>query len=314
MSSGSIVEIFKYKYDELFNPVLQALHKLGGSGTNNEIEETVIELLGLTDDEVEDIHRGNTSKLSYRSAWARNYLKRLGLIENSGRALWALTSEGLKTQKIDKEESKKIVKNLSGVKKEKPKKNQQKSESNHVVEESDELNELSWEEELIEILKSMKPDAFERLSQRFLRELGFTNVEVTGKSGDGGIDGVGVIKVGGVLSFHVVFQCKRYAGSVSSPAIRDFRGAMIGRADKGLFITTGTFTRDAKREAQRDGAPPIDLIDGNDLAEQLKNLKLGVSVQIEKRLKSNLSGSMTFNKSINYAPFRRRPHLSCVGY
>lgn len=278
------MEIFRYKYDELFNPVLQALHKLGGSGTNNEIEEAVIELLGLTDNEVEDIHRGNTSKLSYRSAWARNYLKRLGFIENSGRALWALTSEGLKTQKIDKEEAKKIVKNLSGVKKEKPSKNEQKSEAIHAVEESEELNELSWEEELIEILKSMEPGAFERLSQRFLRELGFTNVEVTGKSGDGGIDGVGAIKVGGVLSFHVVFQCKRYAGSVSSPAIRDFRGAMIGRADKGLFITTGTFTRDAKREAQRDGAPPIDLIDGNDLAEQLKNLRLGVSVQMKEEV------------------------------
>ena len=278
------MEIFRYKYDELFNPVLQALHKLGGSGTNNEIEEAVIELLGLTDNEVEDIHRGNTSKLSYRSAWARNYLKRLGFIENSGRALWALTSEGLKTQKIDKEEAKKIVKNLSGVKKEKPSKNEQKSEAIHAVEESEELNELSWEEELIEILKRMEPGAFERLSQRFLRELGFTNVEVTGKSGDGGIDGVGAIKVGGVLSFHVVFQCKRYVGSVSSPAIRDFRGAMIGRADKGLFITTGTFTRDAKREAQRDGAPPIDLIDGNDLAEQLKNLRLGVSVQMKEEV------------------------------
>lgn len=284
MSSGKNVEIFKYKYDELFNPALQALHKLGGSGTNNEIEESVIELLGLTDEEIEDIHRGNTSKLSYRLAWARNYLKRLGLIENSGRALWALTNEGLKTQKIDKDEAKKIVKNLSGVKKEKPKKNQPKTEANHTVEESEELNELSWEEELIEILKSMAPDAFERLSQRFLRELGFTNVEVTGKSGDGGIDGAGVIKVGGVLSFHVVFQCKRYAGSVSSPAIRDFRGAMIGRADKGLFITTGTFTRDAKREAQRDGAPPIDLIDGNELAEQLKNLRLGVSVQMREEV------------------------------
>lgn len=279
------MEIFKYKYDELFNPVLQALHKLGGSGTNNEIEDTIIELLGLTDEEVEDIHRGNTSKLSYRSAWARNYLKRLGLIENSGRALWTLTSEGLKTQKIDKEEAKKIVKILSGVKKEKPKKNQEKPEACPAVEESEELNELSWEDELIEILKNMKPDAFERLSQRFLRELGFTNVEVTGKSGDGGIDGVGVIKVGGILSFHVVFQCKRYSGSVSSPSIRDFRGAMIGRADKGLFITTGAFTRDARREAQRDGAPPIDLIDGNDLAEQLKNLRLGVSVQMKEEVK-----------------------------
>jgi len=282
MSSGNIVEIFKYKYDELFNPVLQGLHKLGGSGTNNEIEEAVIELLGLTDEEVEDIHRGNTSKLSYRLAWARNYLKRLGLVENSGRAIWALSHEGLKTQKIDKEEAKKIVKNLSGVKKEKLTSKIEKSDSKHTVEESDELNELSWEEELIEVLKNMEPDAFERLSQRFLRELGFMNVEVTGKSGDGGIDGVGVIKIGGVLSFHVVFQCKRYAGSVSSPAIRDFRGAMIGRADKGLFITTGTFTRDAKREAQRDGAPPIDLIDGNALAEQLKNLRLGVEVQMKE--------------------------------
>ncbi|MGB3724804.1 MAG: restriction endonuclease [Glaciecola sp.] len=276
------MEIFKYKYDELFNPVLQALHKLGGSGTNNEIEEAVIELLALTDKEVEDNHRGNTSKLSYRLAWARNYLKRLGLLENSGRAIWTLTNEGLKTQKIDKEEAKKIVKNLSGVKKKKAAVKLEKTDTKHVVEESDELSELTWEEELIDVLKAMEPDAFERLSQRFLRELGFINVEVTGKSGDGGIDGVGVIKIGGVLSFHVVFQCKRYSGSVSSPAIRDFRGAMIGRADKGLFITTGTFTRDAKREAQRDGAPPIDLIDGNALAEQLKDLRLGVEVKMKE--------------------------------
>jgi restriction system protein len=190
----------------------------------------------------------------------------------------------LRTQKIDKEEAKKIVKNLSGVKKEKPKDTPKKTETVHSVEESEELSELSWEEELIEILKGMEPDAFERLSQRFLRELGFTNVEVTGKSGDGGIDGVGVIKIGGVLSFHVVFQCKRYTGTVSSPAIRDFRGAMIGRADKGLFITTGKFTREAKREAQRDGAQPIDLIDGNDLAEQLKNLRLGVAVQMKEEV------------------------------
>lgn len=271
------MEIFKYKYDELFNPVLQALQKLGGSGTNSEIEEQVILLLGLSNEEIEDIHRGNTTKLSYRSAWARNYLKRLGLVENSGRAVWALTAEGIKTSSIDKEKAKKIVKNLSGVKKDKPK-------GTLEVEESEELNELSWEEELIEILKKMQPDAFERLSQRFLRELGFTNVEVTGKSGDGGIDGVGVIKLGGVLSFHVVFQCKRYTGSVSSSAIRDFRGAMIGRADKGLFITTGIFTRDAKQEAQRDGAPPVDLVDGNSLAEHLKNLRLGVDVQVREEI------------------------------
>ena len=271
------MEHFKYKYDDLFNAVLQALHKLGGSGTNSEIEEQVILLLNLSDLEVEEIHRGNTTKLAYRLAWARNYLKRLGLLENSGRAIWTLTAQGQKTNSIDQKEAKKVVKELSGVKKpsESPK---------EVVEESEELEELSWEEELIELMKSIEPAAFERLSQRLLRELGFINVEVTGKSGDGGIDGVGVIKLGGVLSFHVVFQCKRYTGSVSSGAIRDFRGAMIGRADKGLFITTGTFTREAKQEAQRDGAPPIDLIDGNAFAEHLKDLRLGVSVELREEV------------------------------
>lgn len=268
------MEIFKYKYDELFNPVLQALHLLGGSGTNDEIEEKLAEVLHLSNEEVEEVHRGNTTKLSYRAAWAKNYLKRLGLIEKTSRAVWVLTPEGRKTKEIDREESKKIVKSLSGVKK------QAAKDEPTIQAVSDELSELSWSDELIELIKKLDPSAFERLSQRLLRELGFNNVEVTGKSGDGGIDGVGVIKLGGVLSFHVVFQCKRYAGSVSSGAIRDFRGAMIGRADKGLFITTGTFTRDARQEAQRDGAPPIDLIDGKAFAENLRNLRLGVKIKV----------------------------------
>jgi restriction system protein len=268
------MEIFKYKYDELFNPVLQALHLLGGSGTNDEIEEKLVEVLSLTNEEVEEIHRGNTTKLSYRSAWARNYLKRLGLIENSSRAVWVLTPEGRNTKEIDREQAKKIVKNLSGVK-------MQAVKDEPIIESvSEELSEISWSDELIDLIKKIEPSAFERLSQRLLRELGFNNVEVTGKVGDGGIDGVGVIKLGGVLSFYVVFQCKRYTGSVSSGAIRDFRGAMIGRADKGLFITTGTFTRDARQEAQRDGAPPIDLIDGKAFAENLRKLGLGVKVKI----------------------------------
>ena len=270
---------FNYKYDDLLNPVIHALHNLCGSGSNSEIEEQLIQILDLTNEEVDDIHRDNTTKLNYRIAWAKNYLKRLGLIENSSRAVWSLTTEGLKTKNINKNQSKKIIKDLSGVRK-----ISSHTGSSQEINESDELKELSWEAELIVILKNMAPDAFERLSQRFLRELGFINVEVTGKSNDGGIDGVGVIKLGGVLSFHVVFQCKRYSGSVSSGAIRDFRGAMIGRADKGLFITTGIFTREAKKEARRDGAPPIDLIDGNSLAEHLKNLNLGVDVKIREEV------------------------------
>jgi len=135
---------------------------------------------------------------------------------------------------------------------------------------------------LLDILRGIKPDAFERLCQRILRESGFTKVEVTGRSGDGGIDGAGVLRVN-LISFHVRFQCKRYTGSVGPREIRDFRGAMVGRADKGLFITTGRFTRDAANEAARDGAPAIDLIDGIDLCDLLRKLELGVETVVRPR-------------------------------
>lgn len=256
-------------YDEMFNPLLQAMRNLGGSASNAELEDEVTKILNLSEEEVNEIHRGNKTKFSYRLAWSRNYLKRYGLLENSSRGVWALTQEGNKITSVDKKEVDKTVKYLD----------------KHKIKESDEeeIDEeaVSWKEEVLDTIKRMEPSAFERLCQRLLRESGFTQVEVTGKSGDGGIDGKGVVKIGGLLSFHVIFQCKRYAGSVSPSVVRDFRGAMIGRADKGLIITTGTFSREAKAEAQRDGATPIDLIDGDDLAKKLKGLSLGITTEIE---------------------------------
>lgn len=257
-------------YDDLFNPVLQALHNLGGSGSNSEIDEKVAEILNLTEDEINEIHRGNRTKLSYRLAWSRNYLKRFGLLENSSRGVWALTPKGKDTQSVDKKEVNKVVKSLD----------QLDSIESEVAEGKDPENVSKlWQEELLENIMTLTPEAFERLCQRILRESGFVQVEVTGRSGDGGIDGRGIIKMGGLLSFHIIFQCKRYSGSVPSKEIRDFRGAMVGRADKGLFITTGTFTRDSKAEASRDGAPPIDLIDGDELVEKMKELELGVNIK-----------------------------------
>ncbi|MFC1746644.1 restriction endonuclease [Candidatus Riflebacteria bacterium] len=270
--------VFKYKFDQLFNPLLQALHKLNGSGTISELEEKVAEILKLSNEEIEDIHRGNRTKLNYTLAWTRNYLKRYGLLENSKRGVWALTSKGLKTQKVNEKHIRKFVAGLS------PKTKDQKIPTTADEGIAEELLEEQWQDKIIDILKNIEPDKFERLSQRVLRELGFTNVEVTGQPGDGGVDGVGVLKLGGVLSFHVVFQCKRYTNPVGAPAIRDFRGSMIGRADKGLFLTTSSFTRDAKIEAQRDGAPPIDLINGNDFALLLKDLKLGVQVELVEKI------------------------------
>ena len=273
---------FKYKFDDLFNPTLSALKNLGGSGSISEIEEEVIQILNLDEEAINEIHRESTTKLSYRLAWARNYLKRYGLIENSSRGVWALTDQGKKSNKLDQEKVKRSV--VKKDKQERLKKESSANDAKSLQDNTEEVEEFDWQIELLDTIKKIKPDQFERLCQRLLRELGFVNVEVTGKSNDGGIDGKGIIIIGGVLSFHVVFQAKRYKGSVSSSIVRDFRGAMIGRADKGLIMTTGSFTREAKKEAQRDGATPIDLIDGNDFAERLKELKLGVNVELVEQV------------------------------
>jgi restriction system protein len=264
---------FPYTYDDMFNPLLSALRELGGSGSNSEIEDKVAEILKLSDDDINIIHKGNRSKFSYRLAWTRNYLKRYGLLENSSRGVWSLTKQGYETEKVDQTEVNKAVKEID---------KREKTSEIVDINEGAETGE-EWQDELLETIKKIEPDQFERLGQRLLRELGFANVTVEGRSGDGGIDGRGILKIGGVISFHVVFQSKRYSGSVGSPIVRDFRGAMSGRAEKGLIITTGTFTASAKKEAKRDGATPIDLIDGIELAKTLKELGLGVKIEtVEK--------------------------------
>lgn len=275
---------FKYKYDDLFNPLIKALKNLGGSGAVSEIEEEVAQILKLTEDQINEIHRESTTKLTYRLAWARNYLKRYGILENSSRGIWSLTEKGQKTDEVEQEKVKKSV-----VKKDREERLQKSTqldkEEPQIENTTEEIEEFDWQDKLIQTIRNIHPDQFERLCQRLLRELGFVNVEVTGRTNDGGIDGKGIYKIGSVLSFHVVFQAKRYQGSVSSSTIRDFRGAMSGRADKGLILTTGSFTREAKKEAVRDGATPIDLIDGNEFAERLKELNLGVEIEMVEEVK-----------------------------
>ena len=274
---------FKYKYDDLFNPLIKALKKLGGSGSVTEMEDEVAEILGLSDDAINELHRESTTKLTYRLAWTRNYLKRYDILDNSSRGIWALTEKGQKVEEVDQEKVKRAV-----VKRDKEERiNAAKIEVDEpqIENRPEEIAEFGWQDELIKTIREINPDQFERLCQRLLRELGFVNVDVTGRTNDGGIDGKGIFKIGSVLSFHVVFQAKRYQGSVSSSTIRDFRGAMSGRADKGLILTTGSFTREAKKEAVRDGAIPIDLIDGNEFAERLKELTLGVTVQMVEEVK-----------------------------
>jgi restriction system protein len=207
-------------------------------------------------------------------AWVRTYLKKAGLADNSARGVWSLTDAG---EKISDKELLLVPKKVRWLK---------KTKDEHVQSHLDgeEDDEPDWQEQVLSALSKIKPDAFERLCQRVLRESGFTRVEVTGRSGDGGIDGIGILRVN-LVSFHVFFQCKRWKGSVGASVVRDFRGAMVGRADKGLIITTSAFTADARREATRDGAPAIDLVDGEAICGLLKDLKLGVIVNLAEEVK-----------------------------
>jgi restriction system protein len=276
-------------YDELMWPTLLAVRTLGGSGSNEEIVDKVVEIQGYGPRVQSEQHsKGNVSKLEYRAAWARTYLKFAGALESSGRGVWSLTKLG---ESIEENQIDELVRQAK--KNQKEKRTLPDRSGAETYAEADVEVTLDWKEELLGCLMQLAPSDFERLCQRVLRESGFAKVEVTGKSGDGGIDGTGVLRMN-LLSFHVLFQCKRYKGSVDAGTVRDFRGAMVGRADKGLILTTGSFTSAARREASRDGAPAIDLVDGGDFCDLLKSLKLGVAVEMVERVEVNRNWFASF--------------------
>lgn len=272
---------------ELMNPTLGAIRFMGGRASIREITNRVIEDVALSSRIAEISHGeyGSQTRLEYNLGWARTRLKNAGLIVNLDRGIWMIPPKGRNVKAIDAsgvvryylpgsqpERESESEENPPGMDDETPPLNHPPSDS------SDEVS--TWRETLSSILLNIPPDAFERLCQRVLRESGFTEVRVTGRSGDGGIDGHGVIRLAGLISFPVIFQCKRYKGSVPPNVVRDFRGAISGRSDKGLIITTGRFTGDAEREATRDGVSPIDLIDGKLLMDKLKELGLGVNARM----------------------------------
>jgi restriction system protein len=270
-------------YDSLLWPTIVALRKTGGSASNDELLAKVTEIADVPDDIASIIHLDNRqTKLNYNLAWAKTYLKKVGAVTNSARGIWALTEIG---EHLDEASTAAIPAQVRRENYDKRRSNTALAEPSDTDAEflDDDAPELDWKAQLLGTLQIMDPSAFERLAQRLLRESGFTKVEVTGRSGDGGIDGVGVLRLN-LLSFSTLFQCKRYVGTVGAGAVRDFRGAMVGRSDKGLVITTGTFSADARREATRDGAPTIELIDGDHLCDLLRTLNLGVETKLVEHM------------------------------
>lgn len=256
-------------------PIVETLKELGGSGQPKEVTDAVLERLHISEQEQAQTLKNGSSRVRNQVAWARFYLAKAGLLDASQRGVWVLTEKG-RTVHLSLNAVSQLFREVHAkfpTKDEKPKAPIDETE---ISPPADPAGDNASTRTLLEVLRSLPPGGFERVSQRLLRESGFERVIVTGRSGDGGIDGHGILQVNPFVSFMVLFQCKRYAGAVSASQVRDFRGAMMGRADKGIIITTGTFTTEATKEARRDGAPPIELVDGETLVRMFERLELGV--------------------------------------
>lgn len=256
---------------QFFLPIIEALRKLGGSASPSELKDSLIGMLEISEEELQEQLKNGASRIDNQIIWSKIYLVREGLLDASDPSVWSLTEEGLRRQ-LTEEDVLAVFKRISkAFAMKKGKETQAPADVEAEVHE-----ETAHEGALLDLLKSLSPEGFERLCQRLLRASGFKKVEVKGRAGDGGIDGEGILEINPLVSLKVIFQAKRYKEAVSPSLIRDFRGAMQGRAEKGIFITTGRFTQEAKKEAIREGAPPIELVDGEKLVRLFEQRQLGL--------------------------------------
>jgi restriction system protein len=258
-----------------FAPLLDVLRELGDSGRPKEVGEKIAERLRVPDADLNRTNKNGLSRFDNQVAWARFYLAKGGLIDTSRRGVWTLTEVGRQTN-LDHDGSLRLFQNVA-----KMFQNEQgdaeSADESPAPEEKPEAQ--PFREEMVRILHALSPDGFERLCKLILREVGFEEVTVTGQTGDGGIDGFGVLRTNRLITDRVLFQCKRHTKQVSPTYIRDFRGAMANRANRGIFLATSTFSVEARREASREGAAPIELVDLDGLISLLTDLGLGVTTR-----------------------------------
>lgn len=264
------------QFARFFQPIIVALRELGGSGRPAEVKELLLQKMKLSEQYLRELNKSGESKFSNQVDWARFYLVRGGYLDASTRGVWSLTEKGRNTE-IDGTRGAEIIRDVaSAFRTPKAGKEAQEAATAYAETSFFDASVSNYRADVLEIIRQLPPEGFERLCQRLLREAGFEQVQVTGRTGDGGIDGHGVLQLNPFVSFRVLFQCKRYAGSVGPEKVRDFRGAMAGRTDKGIILTTGSFTQLAATEAARDGVPPIELVDSDGLINLLEELKLGL--------------------------------------
>lgn len=259
-----------------FGPLLDALRDLGYSGKPKEVTTKIAENEKLDDKTLESTLKSGINRFENQVAWARQYLTWEGLLDSTTRGTWTLTEKGKSTY-LDYNQSHALFLKWVEIH-QKARKN--KTKVADLPEEEQEEVDMNAETNLLDVLQSLSPSGFENVCKELLREHGFENVIITGRSHDGGIDGYGILEINPFVSFKVLFQCKRYKGTVSRAQIGDFRNAVMGRGDKGIMLTTGTFSKDAEREASRDGVLAIELIDGEKLVKMFEKVELGVKPKI----------------------------------
>ena len=263
---------------QFFRPILDVLRELGGSATTTELKDKLVEKLNISEEDIEEKLKTGAYRIDNQISWSKVYLSKSGLIQVSDSGVWSLTEDGFKKEPDDSEILSNFKKIQSSFFAKRGKKKQEKESDAGDVAIIEE--EKPHKVELFKILRELPPVGFERLCQRLLRASGFEKVEVKGRSGDGGIDGEGILEINPLVSLKVIFQSKRYKDAVSASQIRDFRGAMQGRAEKGIFITTGRFTSDAKAEAMRVADSPIELVDGDKLVKLFEQKLLGLKQKV----------------------------------
>ena len=257
-------------------PLVEVLRNIGGSGSTSDVIDQVIDYMNIPEEVVSETIASGASRVRNQIEWARMYLVKADLMDSSQRGIWKLTEKGYEAD-ISDDSIYSIFKKVQAL--------SQKSKQDKQSKKEDDIDDTVVDDEahgevLLSILKNLSPSGFEKLCKRLLTEVGVHDVQITGGSGDQGVDGTGVIKVNDVVSFNIIFQCKRYKDAVVPHHVRDFRGTMQGRADKGIIITTGRFTSEAKKEAVRDGVPPIELIDGERLVTLFEKYKLGLKPKV----------------------------------
>lgn len=275
MARTKAATVQRAQFLRFFGPILDALRELGGSGRPSEVTNQIAKKMAIPDAVQNEQLPSGSSRFTNQVAWARFYLVKDGYLDSSRKGVWSLTDKGRESRITDQQAGEILVKvdqEARRQKQEKAPEEETPARENAIAPEPS----SDYRAELMRLLQKLPPAGFERLCMRLLRESGFVEVVVTGRAGDGGIDGHGTLEVNPLVSFRVLFQCKRYVGSVTPAQVRDFRGAMQGRADKGIVLTTGSFTSEARREASRDGVPPIELVDGTKLLQMFESLELGL--------------------------------------